>query len=796
MLQSFKIKSYWKIAIYTAFLAGMMLILIWKWSFILGSIMPSTICKKELLPGVCSYPANLLKQLQTQRQKKGKHYSPRTRHLKNGKALFTNRLLLENSPYLLQHAHNPVNWYPWGEEAFRVARKSNRPVLLSVGYSTCHWCHVMEEESFEDLEIARFLNKHYVAIKVDKEERPDIDAVYMGAVNLITGRGGWPMTVWLTPDKKAFYGGTYFPPRAGDRGSSIGFLPLLKQLHNMYHNEPAVVSKEAGKIHLMVQKMLTPQIPEKKMQWIPSPDVFDDLYKHITIRFDAINGGIKGEPKFQSSFPLRLLLRYYLKTKNPDVLEKVNTSFFGMLKGGIRDHIGGGFHRYSTDAKWLVPHFEKMLYDQALLAMSYLEAYHLLGNNSYKQTAIELLNYVMQDMQSPGGGFYSATDADSIVPQTKKREEGYYFTWTLPEIDKALPPSQAQLVKAYYGVTNTGHLDGRSILHVTKPLSEVARLLNISLPEATKWLQEAKNKLLIVRNKRPKPLRDEKVLTSWNGLMISAFVQAFLSLNDPQYLKQAQKSAHFLWHNMYNKNHLYHSWKKGKAYILGYLDDYVFFTTALLDLFQVTGDVTWLKKALQLDRVLEQDFEDKKETGFFMTSPYHEALMAREKPIYDGALPSGSSIAVWNLLRLSVLTGKDSYRQRAVKVLKALGPVLYDNPMSFSEWMLALDYYHSRVFEVVLVVPDKVTSDSKKSIYEDVLFQEIRKWYLPHAVLVIARNKDVKAYANTLLTLEGKKAIEGKSTVYICEKGACQFPAQDVATLRKQLKEVQNTKFL
>lgn len=751
----------------------------------------------ELLPGVQDYSADLLQKIQEKRKELGSSYRPRTRHLdSDGRALFTNRLFLEQSPYLLQHAHNPVNWYPWGKEAFEHARQKKLPVLLSVGYSTCHWCHVMEEESFEDLEIARFLNTHYIAIKVDREERPDIDAVYMSAVQLMTGRGGWPMTVWLTADRKPFYGGTYFPPRVGDRGSRVGFLSLLQTFSQVYHEKSADILKQGNQIQQMVQKMLASA--DESPSAIPSKDIFRDLYQQIEGRWDRVFGGMNGAPKFPSSFPIRFLLRSSLKLKNENILQAVRTSLEGMQNGGIRDHVGGGFHRYSVDEKWLVPHFEKMLYDQALLALAYLEAYHLLKDKSYKETAKGILDYVRRDMQSTEGGFYSATDADSLksdshgASEQKKneREEGYYFTWKPEEMDRVLSNKQAELVKQYYGITDQGHLEGRSILHISEDLSKVAKSISFSVQEAEKQLEEARRKLFTARNLRPLPLRDEKILTSWNGLMISAFVSGFLVLGDRSYLEQAKKSAGFIWDKLYQRGELKRSWKNSRAYIAAYLDDYAFFISALLDLFELSGELHWLQKAMQLEKILEKNFEDKKQGGFFMTAHHYESLMAREKPVYDGAEPSGNAIAVFNLLRLWHLTGRKEYRQRAESAIKVVATALVDNPISFSEWMQALDFYHSRVYEIVLVLPDSV----KRS--EDVLFQEVNKWYLPNRVLVVVHNSDVKKYQELLLPLKGKKAIQGRSTAYICEEGACQLPTSDVKVLREQLKDVQSAGYL
>ena len=738
---------------------------------------------KEPLPGAHSFNTNLSKKLNKMTAIKGKGYSPRTKHLdKKGWALFTNRLFLESSPYLLQHAHNPVNWYPWSEEAFNEAKKNNRPVLLSVGYSTCHWCHVMEEESFEDLEIARYMNENYIAIKVDREERPDIDSIYMSAVQMMTGRGGWPMTVWLTHDKKPFYGGTYFPPRTGDRGSHKGFLPLLQELKQIYTDKKTEIAKSSEHLHEVLQKNLQPSVVPKESL---DKNVTSLLYQQVKTHWDPVHGGMKGAPKFPSSFPYRILLRSYLKTKDEQILKILDKSLTSMMNGGLQDHVGGGFHRYSTDSQWLVPHFEKMLYDQALLAVIYLEAAHLFKKDSYKQTARNILDYIIRDMQSKEGGFYSATDADSLSDKGHK-EEGFYFTWTPEELDKALDKVSAKLVKRYYNVSASGNFEGRNIFYVHADLSETAKDLNLSLSETEQKLHSAREKLYQVRNKRALPLRDEKILSAWNGLMISAFVTGYFVLNEKKYLEQAEKSAQFVLNNMFKENQLYRAWKDGTAYIPAYLEDYAFLTAGLLDLFEWTGNINWLKKALELDRILETSFEDKKNGGFFMTADKYEKLLAREKPLYDGAEPSGNAVAALNLLRLAELTGQASYKQRAEKTLKTVVENLNKNPLSYSEWMVAVDFYHKKTHEVVLVLPDKKKQD------KNFLFNEIKNWYLPHKVLTVVQNSKVEEYSELLKPVSRKKVIDEKPTVYICEEGACQLPATELEELKDQLKNMQS----
>ena len=853
------------------------------------------------LPGMDQHSPHLFAKFKAELKQKNQSYHPRTRHLApDGQALFTNRLFLQKSPYLLQHAHNPVNWYPWEEEAFKEARKKNLPVLLSVGYSTCHWCHVMEEESFEDLEIARYMNQNYIAVKVDREERPDVDSVYMSAVQLITGQGGWPMTVWLTPDKQVFFGGTYFPAHTGDRGARMGFLSLLQELSKAYKEKQSEIVQTGANINQALQKALSPP-PGSAV--LPGKEVGAVLREQALKRVDLVYGGMKGAPKFPSSFPVRALLRLY--PQDQDILRACRLSLDGMQKGGMRDHIGGGFHRYSTDERWLIPHFEKMLYDQALLSLTYLEAHHLFKEKSYGydngdgdrygdgygygdgegngndygygETAREILDYVIRDMRSPEGGFYSATDAVSLSPVTKKKEEGFYFTWTPAEIDKALDKDQALLVKAYYGVTTEGNFEGRNVLHLTKDLSEVLKTepvkkLNLSAGSARALLDQARKTLYKERGKRPLPLRDEKMLSGWNGLMISALVYGYVVLNDRRYLELAREAGKFILSNMYKDRQLYRSYKEGRAYIPAYLDDYVFVMAGLLDLFEWTGEIEWLKKVVEMDQVLQAEFEDNggggslsgddvgsgssgrggglsgddvgsgssgrggglsgddvgsgssgrggglsgddvgsgssgrggglsgddvgsgssgRGGGFFMTGRNYEMLPAREKPFYDGAEPSGNSIALMNLLRLGEWTGDPSYRARGEKLLTAFGRLLKENPVGFSTALLAVDYYLSRVYEIVLVLPNRAGHGAKRE--SDPFFVELKSRYLPRKVLTVVHAEEVEEWSRLLQPVKRKTAVDGKTTAYICEAGACLLPALDIEELRQQLNDIQKS---
>ncbi|RTZ98531.1 MAG: thioredoxin domain-containing protein [Deltaproteobacteria bacterium] len=725
-------------------------------------------------------PALKLK-LQKALEKKGADYQPRTRHLlPDGRPKYINRLILEGSPYLLQHAHNPVDWYSWSDEAFETARRLGRPVLLSVGYSTCHWCHVMEEESFEDEEIARFLNENYIAIKVDREERPDIDAIYMAAVQAIAGSGGWPMTVWLTPDRRPFYGGTYFPARDGDRGAPVGFLTVLKKIGAMYHDQPDKIQEAGQTLTQAIQQQLRPATGDR----LPGFDLIEQVMEDYKAYHDPVYGGMSGKPKFPSSLPVRLLLRYYRRTGDQKILDIARLTLEKMAGGGIYDHVGGGFHRYATDKKWLVPHFEKMLYDNALLVMAYLEGYQVTGEKHFKQVTEEILQYIQRDMTAPGGAFYSATDADSLNPDGH-REEGYYFTWTPDELKAALGVDRAKIVSAYYGVGKTPNFEGRHILHTPRTPAEVAKTLDISENTLRETIESAREILYQTRNHRPLPLRDDKILTAWNGLMISAFARAGLILANPQYTDRAVRAAEFILHHLFLNNKLYRNYKDGQARHIAYLNDYAFFTAALIDLYEATFDIQWLKKAIAFDTILQTHYEDAENGGFFMTAEGQTDLIAREKPNYDGAEPSGNSVALLNILRLGEYTTRDSYRLRAEKMLTTFLGSASTRPMALSEMLIALDFQTDKAREIVIVTPPG------KRAQADPYLKAFRNTFLPNRILTVAaEGEDLSSHAR-LIPVAGKKtALMGKATAYVCAKGTCQLPATDPELFARQIRQV------
>jgi uncharacterized protein YyaL (SSP411 family) len=723
---------------------------------------------ERTLPGAASFDDALRADLSAARESKGPGYRPRTRHVDaDGAALYTNRLFLETSPYLLQHAHNPVSWYPWGDEAFETARRLGRPVLLSVGYSTCHWCHVMEEESFEDEEIARVLNESYVAIKVDREERPDVDAIYMRAVQLLSGRGGWPMTVWLTPDREPFFAGTYFPARDGDRGTSTGFVTLLKRLRELYDEDPGRVKTAARTLTRKVRESLTPQAGGSGP---PSAAVLGEAAQHYRERFDAVHGGLSGAPKFPSSLPLRFLLREHRRSGDRQLLDMAALTLEQMAAGGIHDQLGGGFHRYSTDERWLVPHFEKMLYDNALLTLAYLEAWQATGREEFARVVRKTLAYAEREMSAPHGGFYSASDADSIGPEGH-REEGYFFTWTPAEVETVLGRERAGTILEYYGVTPGGNFEGRSILHTSGPLEEGTLRAEV---------EQAGEQLLAVRAERPAPLRDEKSLAAWNGLMISAFARAAFALNEPAYAIRAAQAADFVLTRMRDGERLLRSYKDGRAHLRGYLEDYAFVIAGLLDLFEATGEPRWLREAVALDGVLERSFEDRENGGYFLVGEGHEPLLAREKPATDGAEPSGNSVQALNLLRLHELTTDDGYRRRAERTLAAFAPTLAGHAAALPEMLLAVDFHRDVAKEIVIVTPSWAEAEP--------LLHELRRTFVPNRVLAVVEATDVAERAALVPLVRGKLAQGGVATAYVCETQVCKRPTTDPAVFARQLR--------
>ncbi len=734
----------------------------------------------ESSPGGQRYGEELQAGLARELAVKEAGYLPRTEHKnEDGSPVYTNRLIRETSPYLLQHAHNPVNWYAWGEEAFADAERLDRPVLLSVGYSTCHWCHVMERESFEDEEIAAFINANYIPIKVDREERPDIDGVYMDAVRILSGGGGWPMTVIMTPAGRPFFGGTYFPARDGDRGARSGFLSILRYFAAQYADNRDELLERAEEITQRIQR----QAAVESAAGIPGAHAFDEALVRLKGSYDDANGGFGRAPKFPRSVTLELLMRIHRRTGDEDALRMTVNTLKKMADGGMRDHVGGGFHRYSTDAKWLVPHFEKMLYDNALLAVAYLDAYQITGEASFAEVARTTLDYVLREMTDERGGFYSATDADSPTPGGHE-EEGWFFTWTPEELEEVLGSREAKVFAAYYNVTAQGNFEGRSILHVTKNRQDFAAAQGLSPESLDKKLSAARKLLYTARAKRPPPGKDTKILTSWNGLMISALARGARVLNEPAYAKAALRAAVFIDGDLKDGKRLQRSWRAGIAKHNGVLDDYAFFAAGLLDLYETTHDTRWLAEAVALQIELRESFWDHEKAGYFFTPVDGERLLTREKPYYDGAEPSGNSVALLNLLRLYELTTNEGYLQMAEKSLKAFGTYLERASIAVPRMMGALDFYLDSPKEIVLV------SKGGKADFSPFL-GELAARYLPNCVLAVTEEGEAADKLARLVPLvEGKTAIAGKPTAYVCEKRTCKLPTNDPEVFAKQISTV------
>jgi uncharacterized protein YyaL (SSP411 family) len=680
---------------------------------------------------------------------------------------YTNRLIDETSPYLRQHAHNPVDWHPWGTESLDMAKRLDKPILLSIGYSACHWCHVMERESFENESIARLMNEFFVNIKVDREERPDLDSIYMSYVQMTTGSGGWPMTVFLTPNQIPFFGGTYFPP--DDRYGRPGFARLCTAVSEAYKTRKNEIEASGPEIVEALQKMN--KLPEGCA--LNGTETLIQAFQQLSQRFDGNNGGFVGAPKFPPSMNLAFCLRYYLRTGQQTALDFVALTLDRMASGGMYDQIGGGFHRYSVDDHWLIPHFEKMLYDNALLGRAYLETFQFTKKSSYKRIVEEVLEYVQRDMTDPEGGFYSSQDADS------EGEEGKFFVWTPDEITTLLGNELGEMFCSFYGVTQGGNFEGRNILHTPLTREEVAQKLKISVEELNAKLQDGRRQLLVEREKRVKPGRDEKILTSWNGLMLVGFALAGRILNRDDFLKTARDNANFILQHMRRDGKLLRVYKDRQAKILGYLEDYANFIEGLLTLYEVTGESNWLGPAEELTELMLEQFWDSNESSFCLTGKDHERLITRVKDFYDNATPAGNSVAVLNLLRLSALSGKKRYRQIAEASLDSMASALTHYPGGFGYLLLGVDFMVGPVKEFA-VLGD--VGDPRTRELLDTIFHE----FLPNKILAFSTGKETTERAPFPM-LEGKTLIDGKPAVYVCENYSCKPPINTREELSKLL---------
>ncbi len=674
-----------------------------------------------------------------------------------------NRLIKETSPYLLQHAHNPVDWYAWGKEAFAKAEAEDKPIFLSIGYSACHWCHVMEHESFEVEETARLMNENFVNIKVDLEERPDVDQIYMTFVQMTFGHGGYPLNVFLTPDKLPFYGGTYFPPI--NHPNRPSFQSVLSSVAEAWRERSDVLLDSANHVLEELRRVGSVEFSGAEL----SKDILSAAFQSFVKYFDRVNGGFGGAPKFPSPMALEFLLRYYKRTGNKTVLEMVEKTCRKMANGGIYDQLGGGFHRYTVDAIWLVPHFEKMLYDNAQLVRIYLHLFQITKDEFYKRIAVETLEYVKREMLDAKGGFYTAQDADS------EGVEGKFFVWTPQEIVEILGEVDAQIFNFYYDVSENGNFEEKNILNVKNSIAESAKALNISEEKLKEVLENGREKLFAMREKRIKPFRDEKVLTAWNGLMSAAFAEASAILDNREYLGIARKNADFIIENLQKDDYLLRTWKDNEAKLNAYLEDYANFADALIELFQVSGEVKYLKEAKRLADLMIVEFWDEDDGAFFFTASNHEKLPIRSKDFYDNATPSGNSAAADVLLKLSHLLGEEKYQRYAVTILRLVSSQIVRQPQGFGRIASVLEFYLNPTKEIIIL-------GEKGNELERAIWQE----FLPHKVLILAEN----AGENTELIplLQERKMIEGKPTAYVCENFTCQKPATSVDKFREQLR--------
>jgi uncharacterized protein YyaL (SSP411 family) len=675
---------------------------------------------------------------------------------------YTNRLIEQTSPYLLQHAHNPVNWLPWGSEAFERARKENKPIFLSIGYSTCHWCHVMERESFETEQIAIVMNEHFVSIKVDREQRPDVDEIYMNTVVMMTGSGGWPLSVFLTPEGKPFYGGTYFPP--SDAYGRPGFERVLLSIADAWKNRRQELTGSAAKMSELLQSQARPTGKNNL-----SPEILDDAFVSFQNSFDAVNGGFGTAPKFPQPANLSMLLSYWHRTADNQALEMVEKTLDSMADGGIYDHIGGGFHRYATDAQWLVPHFEKMLYDQALLSKVYLQTYLVTKQERYAQIAREIFDYVLRDMTDPAGGFYSAEDADS------EGREGTFYLWDPGQIASVLDEEQARLFNTCYGVANEGNFEeGKTILNIATSMEQLEQEFRKDQAAIENILTAARARIFQERAKRIRPHRDEKIITAWNGLMISSLAYGGAVLGEEKYIEAAGRSAEFILSTLHKNGRLMRYYRDGRVVEKAFLDDYAFTATGMLDLYEATFDVKWLIEAKSLSNRMIELFADTEKGGFFLAGKDGEKLIARTKLGSDGAIPSGNSIAALVLLKLGRLTMDQHFTDLGGKILETFSQQLEQSPAYSSAMLRALDFRLGPTQEII-IAGNADAPDVKQ------MLKLIHGKFLPNAVVLLHEpDKADSALYNTVPFIKNQIAIDGKATAYVCENYVCKKPVNNI----------------
>jgi uncharacterized protein YyaL (SSP411 family) len=697
----------------------------------------------------------------------------------------SNHLAAESSPYLLQHQNNPVDWYPWGPEALAKAKTENKPIFLSIGYSACHWCHVMEHESFENELIARYLNEHFVSIKVDREERPDLDQIYMNAVQIMTGRGGWPMSVFLTPDLKPFYGGTYWPPTA--RMGMPGFEQVLVAVNDAWRNRREAAVKQAEELTGHLQETgdggQRSEVRGQELNAERMRALLDNAVRQLARAFDSRNGGFGQAPKFPHSMDLQLLLRLWKRKASGETLRMVTLTLDKMAAGGIYDHLAGGFARYSVDERWLVPHFEKMLYDNALLTSAYLDALQATQETRFLQTVSETCDHILKYMTDPAGGFHSTEDADS------EGEEGKFYVWTPPEIRAVLGDEAGERFCYVYDVSEHGNFEhGKSILNLPKTIEQCAAVKSWNVDELRAELAESRAKLLTVRDQRVRPGKDDKILVSWNGMMIDAMARAGVITGERRYLEAASRAATFILEEMTRSDgRLLHTWRHGKAKLDAYLDDYACFANALVTLYESTFHEPWIDEAVRLAEIMRQHFEDKDGGGFFFTADDHEQLIARNKDFYDASVPSGNGMAATVLIRIGKLTGRTEFLESAQAALVAGLTTIERSAMAAGQLLIALDMWLGPMQELVLIGG----SDAK---INRTLQGDLHRAYLPRAAVAF-RGADGQATSISQSShlkplFEGRTEVGDQPTLFVCENFACQTPVSGAENIRTRLREL------
>ncbi len=700
-----------------------------------------------------------------------------------------NRLAREQSPYLRMHARNPVDWYPWGDEAFERARLERKPIFLSVGYSTCHWCHVMERESFEDPEVAALMNRDFVSIKVDREERPDVDRVYMAFVQASTGSGGWPMSVFLTPDLKPFYGGTYWPPEDGY--GRPGFRRILHSIADAWQTDPARVASHANEVaDYLNQAANGGAASENEL----SSSILDAAFRQIASSYDPQHGGFGGGPKFPRPVIFNFLLRYHALTGKREALEMTLHTLRAMAAGGMHDHLGGGFHRYSVDGEWHVPHFEKMLYDQAQLAVSITEAFQITRDDFYARTARDILEYVARDLRSPDGGFYTAEDADSLIEEGKAEHgEGAFYVWSAEEIEKILASEDANILSYCYDVQPEGNVPserdpqgefrGKSILRAVHSVDAAAQEFSKPTAEIERRLADARQKLFAAREQRPRPLLDDKILTSWNGLAISAFARASQALGDSRYLAIARSAAGFVKDRLFDaaSGGLRRRYREGESAIDGFLDDYAFLIQSLLDLYEAEFNFEDLEWAARLQEKQDELFWDGEHGGYYSTPATDSSLPVRMRDSYDGAEPAGNSVAALNLLRLSQFMGREDWRDKAKRIFTSFGRQLEVAPESMPQMAVALGLMLSPPEQIVI-------AGTRGAPDTDAMARVVHERFLPNMILLLADGDKAGAELGRRLPfIQGMEPIEGKAAAYVCQNYACRLPTADPTELARLL---------